>query len=85
MDDASFAVQILHSVEHLWKVIAGIVFWEASCFILKFNEWKEVSLLNKLEHDEKYLYCAPRLIVDNLALNIPINQTDDITVAYMLE
>ena len=73
MNNFCWPMQVLHGIKHLFKVVSGVVFREPTCFILEFNEWEKISLLDKLKHNEKYLDGAAWLVIHNLALHIPVN------------
>ena len=85
MHDSSRVVQILDGAEQLEEVVASKALVEAALFVLHLNEREEVTLLDKLEHDEEHLRSLAVRFDENLPLAVVFNEFDDVWVVHGLD
>jgi hypothetical protein len=86
MYNASLIMQILDGTQQLFEIVTRKLFVEASTGILHFYIRKQITLLDKLQHDEIYLDCLSRIRLDDeLTVAVVFNELDDIWMMKFLE
>ena len=86
MHHATLTMQILDCLDELLEVVAGEHLREAASFVCDFDEGKEIALLDKLQHDEKYLDYFSFLFLDDLTiLCVVFHESDYVGVFERLE
>lgn len=78
-------MEVLHRVEKLNKVVPREPLVEAALLALDLDERKQVSLLNKFEHNEEHLNCPAWLFNHKLSVDVVIDQLYDVGVVHRLD
>lgn len=85
VDDPGRVMQVVDRLYHLREIKARITFGEASCVVLLFDEGEEVALFDQLEDDEKNLNRTSSGTNHELAMDVPIQEVNDVGVLDVLE
>jgi hypothetical protein len=75
-------MQIVNGAEELLEIIARELFVKTASSILNFDVRKEITLLYKFQHDEIDLNSLPRILHNQLAITVVLDQLDDVWVVH---
>ena len=85
MNDSRDVVQVLDRTEKLLEVISRELFIEATTSILNLDVAKKITLLNKFQHYEIYLYRISIILDDDLSIDIVLDKFNDVWVIHLLQ
>ena len=85
MHNARVVVQVVDGAQQLFKIVARKLLVKTAPRILDLNVRKEVTLLDKLEHYEKYLDGFAGVFDHDLAVAVVLDQLDDVGVVQLLQ
>ena len=86
MNNPFLAMQVLHSLDKLSKIVSSESFSETTGFIFDLYEWKQVTLLNELKNNEINVYEFFRGLKNQFSLvSVKLNEFNNVGVVELLE
>jgi len=78
-------MQVLNGTEQLLKIIARKWFVKTTFGVLHFDVGEKVALLDEFENNKVNLNCLARVLDNDFAFAVVLNQPYDIGVAHFLQ